>query len=56
MVLAVDPQLSSVDQRHALLTFERALQDGVDPRLEIHAEERKDRNKLRRLAVVPEER
>jgi hypothetical protein len=24
----------------------------VDPRLEVHAEERKDRNKLRRLAVV----
>jgi hypothetical protein len=35
-----------------LLALERLIQAEIDPRLEVFAEERKDRNKLRRLAVV----
>jgi hypothetical protein len=35
-----------------LLALERLIQTEIDPRLEVFAEERKDRNKLRRLAVV----
>ncbi|MBX7081233.1 MAG: hypothetical protein K1X88_18680 [Nannocystaceae bacterium] len=34
------------------MALERALQAEIDPRLELYLEERKDRNKLRRLAVV----
>jgi hypothetical protein len=52
VVLALDPQLAAGEQRRALLVCERAFQEAIDPRLEVYAEERKDRNKLRRLAVV----
>jgi hypothetical protein len=52
VVLALDPQLPAAQQRRVLLACEQALQEAIDPRLEVYAEERKDRNKLRRLAVV----
>ncbi len=55
VVMVLDPALSRVAQGRALLIFERAIQEEIDPRLEVYAEERKDRNKLRRLAVVREQ-
>ena len=54
VVVALDPRLPVDQQRTVLLVIERAMQDQIDPRLELYAEERKDRNKLRRLQVVPE--
>jgi hypothetical protein len=53
IVLRLPDHLSSPARQSLLMTLERAIRAAVDPRLEVHAEERKDRNKLRRLAVVP---
>jgi NifU-like protein involved in Fe-S cluster formation len=52
VVLALPEELSSNARQSLLMRLERVIKRDVDPRLEIHAEERKDRNKLRRLAVV----
>jgi hypothetical protein len=52
IVLRLPDHLSSPARQSLLMTLERAIRAAVDPRLEVHAEERKDRNKLRRLAVV----
>jgi hypothetical protein len=52
IVLRLPEHLSSPARQSLLMTLERAIRGAVDPRLEVHAEERKDRNKLRRLAVV----
>src|SRR5690606_32360641 len=42
-------------QRKAEIAFalEREIRDQVDPRLELYLEELKDRNSIRRLAIVP---
>jgi hypothetical protein len=53
IVLRLPDHLASPARQSLLMAIERAIRRAVDPRLEVHAEERKDRNKLRRLAVVP---
>lgn len=52
IVLRLPEHLSSPARQSLLMAIERVIRRTVDPRLEVHAEERKDRNKLRRLAVV----
>jgi hypothetical protein len=52
VVFALPDDLPSLQRQRLLLDIEAHIQRTVDPRLELHAEERKDRNKLRRLAVL----
>lgn len=52
VVLCLPASLSSQQRQRLLLDLEAHIHRAVDPRLELYAEERKDRNKLRRLAVV----
>ena len=40
------------DQQNIVMSLERELKARVDSRLEVYVEERKDKNKIRRLAVV----
>jgi hypothetical protein len=41
-----------LDQPRLVLALERELQASVDPRLEVYVQELKDKNQLRRLALV----
>lgn len=52
VVLTVGGRIAGEHKPRQLLRIEHALRDRVDPRLEVFVEELKDRNKLRRLAVV----
>jgi hypothetical protein len=52
VVVRVGGALAGRDRGAHCMAIERALQAEIDPRLELYLEERKDRNKLRRLAVV----
>ncbi|HEY0710052.1 MAG TPA: hypothetical protein VGG33_24790 [Polyangia bacterium] len=52
VVFALPDDLPGQQRQRLLLDLEAHIKRNVDPRLELYAEERKDRNKLRRLAVV----
>ena len=52
VVLEADGQLEGPERPRKLMLIERALKDRVYARLEVFLEEVKDKNKLRRLAVV----
>jgi hypothetical protein len=52
IVLDLPDDVTSAARQTILMRIERALKIAVDPRLEVYAQDRKDRNKLRRLAVI----
>jgi hypothetical protein len=50
--LGLSPSLPHHDKPQLVMQLERELKARVDPRLEVYVEELRDKNKLRRLAVV----
>ncbi len=52
LVLRLGGELDGPDKPALCMVLERTLHERIDPRLEIYLEEVRDRNKLRRLAVV----
>lgn len=51
-VVVTLPEIPANEKPKFAMDLERAIRRDVDPRLELYAEELKDKNKLRRLAVV----
>lgn len=56
LVLRADASLAGAGLPALVMALERAIRSEVDPRLEVYLEELRDRNKLRRLAIVEDER
>jgi hypothetical protein len=50
--LGLSEAWKQLDQPRLVMALERELQARVDPRLEVYVQELKDKNQLRRLALV----